>query len=54
LLRYVVLRIPFRDVVIWTEANSPSFWPTDGGAHAYEELLAACWRRLHTCDPEST
>jgi hypothetical protein len=50
-LRYVVLRIPFRDVVIWNEANSPAFWPSVGGARAYEELLAACWRRLHDVRP---
>ena len=45
-LHYVLLRIPFRDVVIWNEANSPTFWPRSGGARAYEALLAACWRRL--------
>ena len=50
-LRYVVLRIPFRDVVIWNEANSPTFWPSDAGARAYEELLATCWRRLHAVRP---
>lgn len=46
-LHYVLLRIPFRDVVIWNEANSPQFWPVSAGAPAYEALLAACWRRLH-------
>jgi hypothetical protein len=46
-LHYVLVRIPFRDVAIWNEANSPQFWPRSGGAPAYEELLAACWRRLH-------
>ena len=46
-LHYVLVRIPFRDVAIWNEANSPQFWPQSGGAPAYEELLAACWRRLH-------
>ena len=46
-LHYVLLRIPFRDVVIWNEANSPQFWPASAGAPAYEALLAACWRRLH-------
>jgi hypothetical protein len=45
-LHYVLLRIPFRDVVIWNEANSPHFWPASAGAPAYEALLAACWRRL--------
>ena len=46
-LHYVLVRIPFRDVVIWNEANSPTFWPRSGGARAYEQLLATCWRRLH-------
>jgi hypothetical protein len=46
-LHYVLVRIPFRDVAIWNEVNSPQFWPRSGGAPAYEELLAACWRRLH-------
>jgi hypothetical protein len=45
-LHYVLVRVPFRDVVIWNEANSPTFWPRSGGARAYEELLATCWRRL--------
>lgn len=45
-LHYILLRIPFRDVVIWNEANSPTFWPRAGGARAYEALLATCWRRL--------
>ena len=39
-LRHVVQRIPFQDVVIWNEANSPAFWPR-GEAQAYEALLAA-------------
>jgi hypothetical protein len=46
-LHYVLVRIPFHDVVIWNEANSPRFWPASGGARAYEALLATCWRRLH-------
>jgi hypothetical protein len=46
-LHYVLVRIPFRDVVVWNEANSPQFWPASAGAPAYEALLAACWRRLH-------
>jgi hypothetical protein len=50
-LHYVVLRIPFRDVAIWSEANSPQFWPAAAGARAYEELLAACWLRLHKLRP---
>lgn len=46
-LHYVFVRIPFRDVAIWNEANSPHFWPQSAGAPAYEELLSTCWRRLH-------
>jgi len=46
-LHYILLRIPFHDVAIWNEANSPQFWPSTAGAKAYEELLSACWRRLH-------
>jgi hypothetical protein len=46
-LHYVLVRIPFQDVVVWNEANSPQFWPRAAGAEAYEALLANCWRRLH-------
>jgi hypothetical protein len=46
-LHYILLRIPFHDVAIWNEANSPQFWPSTAGAKAYEELLSACWLRLH-------
>ena len=46
-LHHVLVRIPFRDVVVWNEANSPQFWPGSAGAPAYEALLAACWRRVH-------
>jgi hypothetical protein len=46
-LHYVFVRIPFRDVAIWNEANSPQFWPSSAGAPAYEKLLATCWSRLH-------
>ena len=46
-LHYVFVRIPFHDVAIWNEANSPQFWPTSAGAGAYEKLLATCWSRLH-------
>jgi hypothetical protein len=45
-LRSILVRVPFRDVAIWNEANSPRFWPQPAGAAAYEELLAACWKRL--------
>jgi hypothetical protein len=44
----VVRRIPLiHDVQIWNEANSPTFWPEDDGAPAYEALLARCWDVLH-------
>jgi hypothetical protein len=46
-LVHVFTRIPFRDAVIWNEANSPQFWPRSAGAEAYEALLATCWRKLH-------
>ena len=51
-LKHVLTRIPtIRDVVVWNEANSPEFWPAEGGAAAYEELLAACWDRLRGLRP---
>jgi hypothetical protein len=50
-LHYVLVRIPFRDVAIWNEVNSPQFWPQSAGAPAYEALLAACWRKLHALRP---
>jgi hypothetical protein len=34
-------------VVIWNEANSPTYWPSRAGARSYEKLLAHCWDRLH-------
>jgi hypothetical protein len=51
-LHYVFVRIPFRDVVIWNEANSPQFWPRSAGPRAYEALLARCWKRLHALRPD--
>jgi hypothetical protein len=53
-LSYIVRRIPFHDVAIWNEANSPQFWPQGaaGGAPAYEALLSTCWRRLHALRPD--
>jgi hypothetical protein len=50
-LHYVLVRIPFRDVVVWNEANSPQFWPRSAGALGYEALLAECWRALHALRP---
>jgi hypothetical protein len=46
-LHYIFVRIPFRDVAVWNEANSPQFWPASAGAEEYEKLLATCWSRLH-------
>jgi len=48
-LHHVLVHVPFHDVVVWNEANSPRFWPQSAGAGApaYEALLAACWTRLH-------
>jgi hypothetical protein len=51
-LAHVLKRIPIRDVVIWNEANSPSFWPTSAGPVGYEKLLATCWDRLHGLRPD--
>jgi len=50
-LRHVLRRVPFRDVVVWNEANSPQFWPKTAGAPAYEALLSRCWRELHALRP---
>ena len=47
-----------RDVVIWNEPNSSTFWqpqfgPTgeDAAASGYEALLAECWDVLHALRP---
>jgi hypothetical protein len=48
-LHHVLQRLPgIRDVVVWNEANNPTFWPTDAGAAAYEQLLARSWDALHS------
>jgi len=49
----ILRRYPsIRDVAIWTEPNSSTFWqPQKGAAAAYEALLAACWDTLHAVDP---
>jgi hypothetical protein len=42
------------DVVIWNEANSPTFWqPQEGAASAYAALLARCWDLIHAARPEA-
>ena len=47
-LRGVVRRLPLiHDVEIWNEANSPAYWPQDGGATTYAALLARCYDVLH-------
>jgi hypothetical protein len=45
----VVRHAPWiRDVALWTEPNSSTFWrPQKGAAAAYEALLATCWDDLH-------
>jgi len=48
----ILERLPVTDVVIWNEANSPTFWPQTAGAPAYEALLATCWDRLHRLRPD--
>ena len=41
-----------RDVAVWTEPNSSTFWkPQQGAAVAYEALLATCWDDLHAAVP---
>jgi len=49
----VVRRYPWiRDVAIWTEPNSSTFWrPQHGAAAGYEALLATCWDALHAAVP---
>ncbi len=53
-VHFVLERVPnFAAVVIWNEANSPRYWPQgpDGGAAAYEALLAQCFDALHATWP---
>jgi hypothetical protein len=52
-VRNVLLRYgEIRDVVIWNEANSDTFWqPREGSAAAYAELLGHCWDLLHASVP---
>jgi hypothetical protein len=47
-LNGVVRRIPLiRDVEVWNEANSPTYWPASSGAAGYSSLLARCYDVLH-------
>lgn len=49
LVRYTEIK----DVVVWNEANSPTFWlPQDGAPAAYAALLAQCWDVLHEAVPD--
>ena len=52
-VRNVLLRYgEIRDVVIWNEANSDTFWqPREGAPEAYAALLARCWDVLHASIP---
>ncbi len=53
-VRNVLLRYgEIRDVVIWNEANSDTFWqPRERAAEAYAALLARCWDVLHRAIPD--
>ena len=52
-VRNVLLRYgEVRDVVIWNEANSDTFWlPREGAPADYAALLARCWDLLHASVP---
>ena len=53
-VRSVMARVPYMAaVVIWNEANSPTYWPQtpDAGATAYEALLDRCYGILHAARP---
>ena len=52
-VRNVLLRYDeIRDVVIWNEANSDTFWqPREASPEAYAALLARCWDVLHASVP---
>jgi hypothetical protein len=47
-VRASLMRVPdARDVVVWNEANNPTYWPRTAGAALYEPLLARCYDVLH-------
>ncbi len=52
-VRNVLLRYgEVRDVVIWNEANSDTFWlPREGAPADYAALLARCWDLVHASVP---
>jgi hypothetical protein len=42
-----------KDVVVWNEANSDTFWrPREDAPAAYSALLARCWDLLHEAVPD--
>jgi hypothetical protein len=53
-VRNVLLRYgEIRDVVIWNEANSDTFWrPRESASAGYAALLARCWDVLHAAVPD--
>jgi hypothetical protein len=53
-VREVVSAVPgVRDVVIWNEVNSRSFWrPQRDAPRQYSALLARCWDVLHAARPD--
>ena len=52
-VRNIVVRYgEVRDVVIWNEANSDTFWqPRENAPEDYAALLARCWDLLHASVP---
>lgn len=47
-VRRALARVPsVRDVVVWNEANSPTYWPESAGPAVYASLLGRCWDVLH-------
>jgi hypothetical protein len=51
-LQGIVRRIPaIRDIEVWNEANSPTYWPSSSGASGYASLLARCYDALHKRGP---
>ena len=52
--RNVAAAVPYMSaIVIWNEANSPTYWPQgpEAGAATYEALLARCYDVLHALRP---
>ncbi|HEV8687118.1 MAG TPA: hypothetical protein VGQ84_07570 [Gaiellaceae bacterium] len=53
-VRGIVAAVPgARDIVIWNEVNSPSFWrPQRDAPRQYAALLGRCWDELHALRPD--